>query len=228
MTRNIFFLEIFLYIFLSIFVGYGIYIGHTNYDRFLNFVQEDGFVEYLTAVFLFFSCIVCLFRVIEFRKQKQLLWVLTSSLLAILFFFGAGEEISWGQRIFNFESGEFFSEKNKQGETNLHNLVVGDVSINKLIFSYSINIVLVIYFLFLRYTAKKVQFIGNLVKKFNIPLPQNHHAIMMIGVNLLMGIFTVTKMDELHELSFAIIFFLIFLNPYKIQQNSSVSFSKSS
>ena len=227
MTRNILFLEVFLYAFLSIFAGYGIYIGHTNSERFLSFVQEDGFVEYLTAIFLFFASIVCLFRISEYRKQKQTLWVITSSVLAIMFFFGAGEEISWGQRIFNFQSGEFFIEQNKQGETNLHNLVFGDFSINKVIFSYTINLVLVIYFLLLRYIAKKVKFVGDLINKFNIPLPQNHHAIMMIGVNLLLGIFTVHKMDELHEFSFAIIFFLIFLNPLKKKHESSVDFSSS-
>jgi len=34
----------------------------------------------------------------------------------------AGEEISWGQRIFNWETPEKFAEANSQGETNLHNL----------------------------------------------------------------------------------------------------------
>ena len=227
MTRNILFLEIFLYAFLSLFAGYGIYIGHTDSERFLSFVKEDGFVEYLTAVFLFFACIVCVFRIIEYRKQKQMLWVITSLLLAIMFFFGAGEEISWGQRIFNFQSGEFFLEQNKQQETNLHNLVIGNVSINKLIFSYTVNIMMVIYFLFLRYIAKKVKLVGDLIDKFNVPLPQNHHAIMMVGVNLLMGVFTVQKMDELHEFSFAIIFFLIFLNPLKKKNEPSADFSSS-
>lgn len=39
-----------------------------------------------------------------------------------------GEEISWGQQIFDWESPEWFKEKNLQGETNLHNMVTGPYS----------------------------------------------------------------------------------------------------
>jgi len=34
----------------------------------------------------------------------------------------AGEEISWGQRVFGWETPESFADANEQGETNLHNL----------------------------------------------------------------------------------------------------------
>ena len=34
----------------------------------------------------------------------------------------AGEEVSWGQRVFGWETPENFKEANEQGETNLHNL----------------------------------------------------------------------------------------------------------
>lgn len=44
--------------------------------------------------------------------------------LALLFFFGAGEEISWGQRIFGFHTPEPLAQVNKQDEMNLHNLSV--------------------------------------------------------------------------------------------------------
>ncbi|MCB0349323.1 MAG: hypothetical protein KDD37_10845, partial [Bdellovibrionales bacterium] len=48
--------------------------------------------------------------------------------------FGSMEEISWFQRIADINAGEFFLTHNKQAETNLHNLKVGEVGINKLIF----------------------------------------------------------------------------------------------
>lgn len=35
------------------------------------------------------------------------------------------EEISWGQRVFGFSSPDFFKSRNLQGETNLHNFLVG-------------------------------------------------------------------------------------------------------
>lgn len=50
--------------------------------------------------------------------------------LAALFFLGtglfylicAGEEISWGQRVFGWETPTAFAEINEQGETNIHNI----------------------------------------------------------------------------------------------------------
>ena len=66
-------------------------------------------------------------------------------LCGLVFLFGAGEEISWGQRIFNTESSEFFLKNNAQQETNLHNLVVGGVKINKLVFGKGIAIFIVLY-----------------------------------------------------------------------------------
>jgi len=42
--------------------------------------------------------------------------------LALLFFFGAGEEISWGQILFSLQAPEAISEINAQNEFNIHNL----------------------------------------------------------------------------------------------------------
>lgn len=200
------------------FNGYGLYLAFTNMDAFLLFTQEDGTVENLTSLFLFGASMVSLYRVFEYRKAgKPGLWIFTAVMLAFLFFFAAGEEISWGQRIFDVHSSEFFLEHNKQAETNLHNLVVGDTSINKLIFSQLLVIVLVIYFLFMRFLVKKVAFIRNLELKFHVPLPRLQHAAMMILVSALLALIHNSKNAELLEMSFAFIFFLIFLNPAKVE-----------
>ena len=42
--------------------------------------------------------------------------------LAVVCFFGFGEEISWGQRIFGIETPAGLKQANSQQETNLHNL----------------------------------------------------------------------------------------------------------
>ena len=42
--------------------------------------------------------------------------------LALLFFVASGEELSWGQHIFKFETPEILAEANRQEEVNLHNL----------------------------------------------------------------------------------------------------------
>ena len=62
----------------------------------IEIIKEDGLIEYLTALLLLAICI----------------------LLALGLFFGFGEEISWGQRIFEVTANGFFREYNLQGETN--------------------------------------------------------------------------------------------------------------
>src|SRR5690606_5826178 len=100
------------------------------------------------------------------------------------FIFGAGEEISWGQRILNIESTEFFQKNNAQGETNLHNLVVGETKINKLIFGTILGILIASYCLILPTLARKVPAVMKLVEKFGVPIPRGHHVIAYLIIFL--------------------------------------------
>jgi len=88
---------------------------------------EDGFFESGTAIW--FALASILFFILykkdhsgndffKFTFKKNIFFLL----LGFLFLFGAGEEISWGQRIFNIETPDSFKEKNIQGELNIHNL----------------------------------------------------------------------------------------------------------
>ncbi len=52
----------------------------------------------------------------------------TFALLALCTFYVAMEEISWGQRLFDFPTPDLFKRHNLQSETNLHNLVTGPYS----------------------------------------------------------------------------------------------------
>jgi hypothetical protein len=58
------------------------------------------------------------FHIIQTRKNVFFL------LLALLFFFGFGEEISWGQRLFNWGTPAPLAQINLQGETNIHNITI--------------------------------------------------------------------------------------------------------
>lgn len=88
--------------------------------------QEDGVIESLGA-FLFLIASLFLFgSYFRLRKIKaaahkkfETIWILA---LAFLFFVAFGEEISWGQRIFNFATPEALREINHQHEFNLHNI----------------------------------------------------------------------------------------------------------
>ena len=79
---------------------------------------EDQTVEYGTAIMLLCVSLLCLFRLFTMSKGKSITWKIGVFLFSLLFLFGAGEEISWGQRIFGIESGEYFMQNNAQKETN--------------------------------------------------------------------------------------------------------------
>jgi len=219
--RNITKLEWGMFAIVFAFCGYGLYLAKTDLEAFTVFTQEDGVVENLTSLFLLAASFVSIFRAVRYRKaQKPGLWVFTAVMLAFLFFFAAGEEISWGQRIFGIQSSEFFLEHNKQAETNLHNLVVGSTSINKLIFSQLLFVVLLVYFLLMGWLVKKVAFVRKLELQFNVPLPRIQHTVGMLLVAGLISLINLAKQAELLEMSFAFIFFLIFVNPSKIEDKA--------
>jgi len=82
-----------------------------------------------------------------------------------------------------------------------------------MIFSELMFIVLIIYFGFSRLMVWKIPLARKLVYKFQIPLPKNQHILIMLVATLLILCIHLIKESELHELSFAMVFFLIFLNP---------------
>ncbi len=85
------------------------------------FAREDGVFENLTALYLFVIALV--FGVALFYvRTASLLLKLSYTGLALLFFLGAGEEISWGERIFHWEDQNFIRGVNVQEEFTLHNL----------------------------------------------------------------------------------------------------------
>lgn len=77
---------------------------------------------YVKMAFDIVSCIVFIVLAKRFLTRKQWLLFGAFALLALVAFWMAMEEISWGQRIFKWETTGYFSENNMQSETNLHNL----------------------------------------------------------------------------------------------------------
>lgn len=82
---------------------------------------EDGVIEYCSALFLVLSSILSLILVFKWRGHKERM--IMHAIFAFGFFAMAGEEISWGQRIFNIETLEVIKDLNIQNENTLHNLL---------------------------------------------------------------------------------------------------------
>lgn len=88
-----------------------------NDDLVIELGKEDGFFENMTALCFFIGFALLL---LTFIKTKNVLVLL----LGLVFFFGAGEEISWGQRILHYCTPQNINKLNVQGEFNIHNLEV--------------------------------------------------------------------------------------------------------
>lgn len=89
---------------------------------------EDGVVETAGAICLLLASVMFLVLFLRtegrggwlcFRTRKNWIYLF----LAFIFFFGAGEEISWGQHYFHFATPEFWKSRNVQEELTVHNLI---------------------------------------------------------------------------------------------------------
>lgn len=202
------------YSFLIIIFGLGIYFANTDLAFFDEvYTSEDGFIEAGSALFLLSSSMLLAYKFIKLFKHKKILWKVGMLGLIIVFFFGAGEEISWGQRIFNVESSEYFLQNNAQGETNLHNMVVDGKKINKIIFSQLLTLILVLYLIVTPILFRKVEWFKNLANTFAVPIVKWHYTIAFLTGTLLLLFINSSRKWEIYELAFSVIFLLIFINP---------------
>ncbi len=83
------------------------------------YTRENGFFEIASSILLFCAGLYLLY---VSRKLLPAGLRLAVRVLAVLFIVGALEEISWGQHLLGFETGDFFAN-NRQQETNLHNFL---------------------------------------------------------------------------------------------------------
>ncbi len=136
--------------------------------------KEDHFFEWFTTVCLFGSGI---FFFLSFKKYRNFYFLL----LALVMFFGAGEEISWGQRILGYDTPESIKQANVQGEFTIHNLEVFngkqfhksrrsgiqrllemDMLFKIFIFSFGILLPLAVW---------HIKPVSNFVRKIRLPVP---------------------------------------------------------
>ena len=114
---------IFMYGFIYILPFGEYFIGLSWFDWFRSengVIRGEGPLEWIQFFEYAFSSLISLiiyFKIKNKRAIKSLIWLIIGASC----FFIAGEEISWGERIFGY-SIESIAELSIQGETNLHNL----------------------------------------------------------------------------------------------------------
>lgn len=126
-------------------------------------IKEDNFFEIASSFGLFITAVLFLMAFLRSRRSehrtnnpplKQLSYIV----LALIFIFGAGEEISWGQRIFNIETPEVLQKENVQDEINIHNMAIFEgkgslVTVDTLFTTFALTFTLFIPLVASRYKA---------------------------------------------------------------------------
>lgn len=134
---------------------------------------EDGIVEWMQ--FLCFTVIAMLLGFAFFERLKRsdrgVLELLALGGLSLLCALAALEEISWFQRILNVQSPEFFLQNNRQAETNIHNLAVGNGSLHKNVLLKLIAIAGLTHNLVLPLVARYKPGVQRWVEKLGLYLP---------------------------------------------------------
>jgi hypothetical protein len=156
-----------------ILLPYSIFVFLPDQDI-IRLTAEDNLIESLGAIFLFATSIIFFIvyardingnDLLIFKTKKNIFYLL----LALLFFWAGGEEISWGQRIFNISTPQALSQINDQQEITIHNLKVfsdtGLLNANHLFTYFWVSFCLIVPII-ARYSPVS----ENWFKKINLPL----------------------------------------------------------
>jgi len=84
--------------------------------------QEDGLIEWLQVAALLVGAGAFVVLAWRLRRSGRPIAIAAALVAAVGILIVAGEEISWGQRIFGWVTPAVLQAENVQGETNLHNL----------------------------------------------------------------------------------------------------------
>ena len=190
---------------------YTIYLN--MYDqRFIGVLfHEDGILESAEAILYLLASIGFLYLC---KKQGfKNIWIWG---LAVLFFLIAGEEISWGQRIFSIATPESIADINVQQELNVHNIN----GIHQHVRLFGVIVILTICYLI----PASDRFIGS-VRRFYKKIKMPVFPLWAVGIPTIAILFMVIprvfygvkdfNMDEAGELYLAIGFFIFLLDQLK-------------
>ncbi len=86
------------------------------------YTMEDGVAEVIQVILYIAAFVFCFKVTRKLWQTDQKIFAAMYAVVLLGLFFMIGEELSWGQRIFGWETSEALREINKQEETNLHNI----------------------------------------------------------------------------------------------------------
>jgi hypothetical protein len=227
------------YVILVLFVivgSYSIYF-FLDVEQLHSLGDEDKFFEWATAFSLLAAGVMFFLHYLKvvYHLKSRNLFLLA---LAILMFIGFGEEISWGQRIFNFSTPESLKEINEQKEVSLHNIRLFQRSDHAGNFKTGLARITEINFLFkiftilfgviLPFMVFHLKSVSRLSRKIKIPVPP-----ISIGIFFIISWITYKAMetfvllkgmdiqyyDTIYEVMEFVATFILFVISYYLYQN---------
>lgn len=204
-------LATFLYTFTFAHIFIGIVFSFLNPELYYTYTEEDGYIEYFTAFFLLATSVLCFYKASLSGGKLPKLFFYTAF---VIFFFGFGEEISWGQRIFGFETPANLEKVNAQKEFNLHNTHLDGINLNKLIFGKVLYSCVFIYFLGFPILYRLKAWFKELVNKVSLPIPTTIQSLVYMVTFFSILLIREGEKWELQEFSLASFVFFAFLLPY--------------
>ena len=105
-----------------------LYLMHSRFGvKMPTLFRKEGLFENLTFVLYLLSAAACTIAALRTHRNPALdhhrFVALFYLACALVFFLVAGEEVSWGQRVFDIKTPEVLVALNYQQETNVHNLL---------------------------------------------------------------------------------------------------------
>ncbi len=180
----------------------------------LPWIREDGPVEWLTVAGLLLCAFLCLGRATAPRRRRSAWFSWSAAVFGLAFLFGAGEEISWGQRLFGWQTPDWFAQHNRQAEINLHNLVLNDIDLAKLVFGHILTIGLVFYMSLVPFLYRRNGRFAGFVDRSAIPIARTRQMLVFLFLVAIIQIPEIRgRESELLEFAAVFLVFLVFLNP---------------
>lgn len=215
-----------MYPMLVIFLLAAIYISRTDLFYFESaMVVDDGFFQWMIFYTLLFAGIMCFYRASILKPFRGSVFATSSIIMGIIFLVFAMDEISWGQRVFNFQSSPFFLTHNTKMQTNIHHLVMNGFHLNNIIFTLTIKIVATLYFIVMpfMYIHSKYEKVKSFVNRFAIPLPRYTQTGAYLILAIMVSLIPSELRYNIFEFGFYWILVLMMYNPLNDEVFSRVS-----
>lgn len=213
-----------MYPVLAALIALAIYVSRTDLAYFNSqMVADDGFFQWMIFSTLIFASLMCFYRANILKPFRGAVFATCLVISGIIFLCFAMDEISWGQRIFEFKSTPFFLTHNTRGQMNIHHLVINGFHLNNIVFTVAIKILATLYFIVLPFFYPKLGKIRGLVNRFAIPLPRYTQTGAYVILALLVGLIPSDLRYVIFEFGFYWILVLMMYNPLNEEVFSRIS-----